>query len=218
MTMRHTRRYVYFTDTQLGGYILLYPNLYIGEWLGYWARPDFTFIHGINAFKVCELFSFSYGTLPVDRSVYVEAMRCVDVTMAEVNELVKIPDDAVIAYRAGLMNVARRYRSRLVSTMAEALDNYVNEIITKLEDYVEFVINNAFPYVGEVMYEKVIGTWVTVNPIYESGRWYGIVCHSGAALNLINCQPPQCTRRPILYDECEDVEEVIEGLAPPFGV
>lgn len=217
MIVRHTRRYVYLTDTQLGGHILIYPNLYIGRWMGYWARPDFTFIHGIDSFKICELFSFSYAASQPSHSVYIEAMRCVDVTMAEVNELVRIPNDAVIAYRAGLIGTARRYRTRLVETLAKALEDYIDNTIRRLEEYVEFVITNAFPYVGEIMAEKVIGTWITANPIYESGRWYGIVCHSDVALGMINCQPPSCRRRVSEYGECKDVEEVIEGLVPPFG-
>lgn len=191
-----TTRYMLIPDTQLGGYIMVFPNLYLGKWLMYWVNPSLTFIRHVNEFKICVLMSFNYESTQPSKNIYLEAMRCSSITEAELNAAHPIPESLIQAYRAGYVGYVRRHRREAVRVMCKLLDDQIDHLDMQLAGYIIVAIESAFPYVGDFLIERTIGTWITVNPIYEAGRWYGLLCHGLVPSN---------------YAGCVDLEKVMEA-------
>ncbi len=184
VSITSTGRSVRVTDTQLGGYILAFPNIRTGRWEIWKVTPYYEYEYRARRILVCGLYTYDYESRYPSRSLHIEVMYCKDLDEYTLTNEFPIPTDIYTAYLMGRTRTVARWVRQVVSEASEYIGRWINEAREDVRNAIEEMVSEYFhPMLIE--YENTIGEWVTSDPYILSETWYGEYCHGTGTCNDI---------------------------------
>lgn len=177
-------------DTERGGFILIYYSIPHRAWEGRLITANGRFLEAVRGVKVCEIYAYEYCDSNYEsRNIEIEVMKCKTLWIANLNIEFPIPKSAANTY--GIDREAYyQYLDPILDKMVDYIRNWIGEAQKEVAGDIASFISEYFN--SELLdYEAYIGGWVTGNPDYQDGVYYGEYCHS--------CKSPR---------SCRDIQQV----------